>query len=66
MIHSVDVREYMKQPVSEEQAKADVAWLQEWDKRLQKANEEYPLPDDFIDYCKGRKWHLADGTVVSK
>jgi hypothetical protein len=54
MIHSVDVREDLKQPISKEQAAADVAWLQEWSKRLDEINKESPLPDDFEEYCKGQ------------
>jgi hypothetical protein len=56
----------MKKPLTKEEIAARVAWYKDWSDRLDKINEESPLPDDFEEYCKGRKWHLADGTVVSK
>jgi hypothetical protein len=32
-----------------------VAWLHDWFERVRKHEAEDPLPDDFIEYCKGRK-----------
>jgi hypothetical protein len=33
-----------------------VAWLHDFSQRMRQAEKEDPLPDDFIDYCKGRKF----------
>jgi hypothetical protein len=33
-----------------------VAALRKIAARIDKHNKESPVPDDFIDYCKGRKW----------
>jgi hypothetical protein len=32
-----------------------VAWRKRWNEELHQANLESPLPDDFIEYVKGRK-----------
>jgi hypothetical protein len=31
------------------------AWLDDFSQRMRQAEKEDPLPDDFIEYCKGRK-----------
>jgi hypothetical protein len=38
-----------------EEIAADIAWLHDWFEQVRKHEEEDPLPDDFIEYCKGRK-----------
>jgi hypothetical protein len=33
----------------------DIAWNNAFFEEMQKLEAEDPLPDDFIEYCKGRK-----------
>jgi predicted HD phosphohydrolase len=47
---------YMKHEFTQEETAARVARMKAWDEELHQANLESPLPDDFIDYCKGRKF----------
>jgi hypothetical protein len=47
---------YMKHEFSQEETDERVAWFKQWNEELHQANLESPLPDDFIDYCKGRKF----------
>jgi hypothetical protein len=53
---SVDVKEYLNRPLTDEEVKARVAWYHDWSKRLDDANREAPLPVDIMDYCEGRKF----------
>jgi hypothetical protein len=32
-----------------------LAWLEDFHQRMRQHEAEDPLPDDFIEYCKGRK-----------
>jgi hypothetical protein len=48
---------YLKREITREESNERVAWYRQWCKQLDKHNAESPLPDDFIDYCKGRKLH---------
>jgi hypothetical protein len=50
---------YMKREITQEEIDERVAWYRKWCEELDKANAESPLPDDFIDYCKGRKTLLV-------
>jgi hypothetical protein len=56
---SVDVRVHMKREITQEEIDKRVAHMKVWDEELRKANEESPLPDDFIEYVKGRKFRQA-------
>jgi hypothetical protein len=56
---SVNVEEYMKREITQVEINARVARRKQWCKDLDKANAKSPLPDDFIDYCKGRKFRQA-------
>jgi hypothetical protein len=49
----------LKHEFTQEEIAERVAWRKRWNEELAKANEESPLPDDFIDYCKGRKFFQA-------
>jgi hypothetical protein len=50
---------YMSHEFTPDEIAERVAWFKQWDEELRQANEESPLPDDFIDYCKGRKFRQA-------
>jgi hypothetical protein len=65
---SVNVEEYLKREITQEEIDKRVAHFDWVCAELDKANAESPLPDDFIDYCKGRKFFrqvaaLPVGTV---
>jgi hypothetical protein len=47
-------QERMRMRTPEEIA-ADIARLDDWFAQVRKHEAEDPLPDDFIEYCKGRK-----------
>jgi hypothetical protein len=53
------VEEYLKHELTQEEIAERVAWHKRWCEKLDKHNEESPLPDDFIDYVKGRKFRQA-------
>jgi hypothetical protein len=53
---SVNVEEYMKREFTQEQADARLAHYDWVCEEIRKDELENPLPDDFIDYCKGRKF----------
>jgi hypothetical protein len=53
---SVNVREHMKREITQEEIDARVAHFRWVCDELDKANEESPLPDDFMEYVKGRKF----------
>jgi hypothetical protein len=57
---SVNVEEYLKREITQEEIDERVAWSKRWDEELRQANLEYPLPDDFIEYVKGRKTLLVE------
>jgi hypothetical protein len=38
-----------------EEIAADIAWNNAFFEEMRKHEAEDPLPDDFIEYCKGRK-----------
>jgi hypothetical protein len=38
-----------------EEIAVDIAWLEDWFEQVRQDEAENPLPDDFIEYCKGRK-----------
>jgi hypothetical protein len=60
---SVNVIEHMKREITQEEIDERMAWMKEWDEELRKANEESPLPDDFMEYVKGRKTLLVATSV---
>jgi hypothetical protein len=47
---------YMKREITDEERDARLAHFDLVHEELDKTNAESPLPDDFIDYCKGRKF----------
>jgi hypothetical protein len=55
----VEFEAYLKHEFTQEEVDERVAWFKQWDEELRKANEESPLPDDFIEYVKGRKFRQA-------
>jgi hypothetical protein len=61
----VNVAEDMKRPVTQSEIDAKLAWFRDWNRRVDEAARTDPLPDDIMDYCEGKKWKLADGTVVT-
>jgi hypothetical protein len=61
----VNVAEDLKRKMTQSEVDAKLAWLQDWGKRVDEAARTDPLPDDIMDYCEGKKWRLADGTVVT-
>jgi hypothetical protein len=58
-MRSVNVEEYLKREITQEEINERVAWRKQWCEDLDKANAESPLPDDFIEYVKGRKFRQA-------
>jgi hypothetical protein len=50
---------YLKHEFTQEEIDERVAWNKQWCEDLHQANLESPLPDDFIDYVKGRKFRQA-------
>jgi hypothetical protein len=56
---SVNVEEDMKREITQEEINERVAWRKRWNEELAIANAESPLPDDFIEYVKGRKFRQA-------
>jgi hypothetical protein len=60
---SVDVREHMNWEITQEEFNERVAWMKVRDEELRIANEKSPLPDDFIEYVKGRKTLLTAASV---
>jgi hypothetical protein len=56
---SVDVEEHMKRVVTKEEHDAKMAHFRWVCEEFDKANAESPLPDDIMDYVKGRKWTQA-------
>jgi hypothetical protein len=59
MVKSVDVEEDLKRKLTREEIDEAVADLRRINAEFDKANLEYPLPDDFIEYVKGRKTLLT-------
>jgi hypothetical protein len=51
-----EFRAYLKREITQEEIDERVAWNKQWSEKLHQANLESPLPDDFIDYVKGRKF----------
>jgi hypothetical protein len=49
-INMKDVR-----PLTDEEAAEQVAFFDRITAAIWKSEDEDPLPEDFIDYCKGRK-----------
>jgi hypothetical protein len=49
-INMKDVR-----PLTKEEIADRVAFTKRLTASFRKLQKEYPLPDDFLDYCKGRK-----------
>jgi hypothetical protein len=62
---AVNVKEYLSHKMTQSEIDAKLAWLRDWGRRVDEANRTDPLPDDIMDYCEGKKWRLADGTVVT-
>jgi hypothetical protein len=56
---SVNVEEYLKRVITQEEHDARMAHMKVWDEELRIANEMSPLPEDFMEYVKGRKTMLG-------
>jgi hypothetical protein len=54
---------YMKHEFTQEEVAERVADIKRIHAEIHKAEMEDPLPDDFIDYCKGRKFPMAEMSV---
>jgi hypothetical protein len=52
----VEFEAYLKREITQEEADARLAHFRWVCDELDKANAESPLPDDIMDYVKGRKW----------
>jgi hypothetical protein len=50
---------WRKREITQEEVDERRARLQKLSEELHQANLESPLPDDFIDYVKGRKFRQA-------
>jgi hypothetical protein len=57
---SVNMEEDLKREITQEEADARLAHFRLVCAELDKANAESPLPDDFIEYVKGRKTLLTE------
>jgi hypothetical protein len=57
---SVNVEEYLKHEFTKEEAAERLAGFRRLCEEIHKAEMEDPLPDDFIEYVKGRKTLLTD------
>jgi hypothetical protein len=53
----------MKREITQEEIDARVAHMKVWDEELRIANEKSPLPDDFMEYVKGRKTMLTEDSI---
>jgi hypothetical protein len=53
---SVNMEEDLKREITQEEVDERLADIKRIHAELRKANEESPLPDDFIEYVKGRKF----------
>jgi hypothetical protein len=51
----VDVEEYLKHEVTEEEAKANAEWFRQWCKRVDEDNKEYPIDEDFEEFQRKYK-----------
>jgi hypothetical protein len=61
---SVNVEEYLKHEFTQEEHEARMAHFRWVCDELDKANAESPLPDDFMEYVKGRKTLLTEADLV--
>jgi hypothetical protein len=56
---SVNVEEYLKHEFTQEEHDERVADMRRIGEEIRQAALEDPLPDDFIEYVKGRKFRQA-------
>jgi hypothetical protein len=60
---SVNVEEDLKREITQEEADERLAHFRWVCEEIHKAEMEDPLPDDFIEYVKGRKTMLTADSV---
>ncbi|MDR3302298.1 MAG: hypothetical protein LBT01_07210 [Spirochaetaceae bacterium] len=60
----VNVEEYLKHEFTPEETAERVADIRRIHAEIHQAELEDPLPDDFIEYCKGRKFRPKDVDLV--
>jgi hypothetical protein len=56
---SVNVEEYLKRVITQEEHDEIMADIRRIGEEIHQAELEDPLPDDFIEYVKGRKFRQA-------
>jgi hypothetical protein len=61
---SVNVEEYLKREVTQEEHDEMMADIRRIGEEIRLAELEDPLPDDFIEYVKGRKTKLVEADLV--
>ncbi|MDR3302297.1 MAG: hypothetical protein LBT01_07205 [Spirochaetaceae bacterium] len=61
---SVNMEEYLKHEFTAEENAERVAWFRRHCEEIRKAQLEDPLPDDFMEYVKGRKTDLVEADLV--
>jgi hypothetical protein len=54
-MRTVNVEEYLKHEITDEEAKADVEWFDQWCKRVDEANRLEPLDEDFEEFQRNYK-----------
>jgi hypothetical protein len=59
----VNVEEYLKREITDEEHDEIMADIRRIHAEIHQAELEDPLPDDFIEYCKGRKFRPTDVSV---
>jgi hypothetical protein len=55
VMREVNVEEYLKHEVTDEEAKANAEWFKQWCKEADKANQEEPLDEDFEEFQRKYK-----------
>jgi hypothetical protein len=55
----VNVREYLKHEFTPQEIAERIAFMEDWDKRLEQANKESPLPDDIMNTVDPPNRHMA-------
>jgi hypothetical protein len=55
---------YMNREITQKEIDERLADIRRIHAEISKAEQEDPLPDDFIDYCKGRKFRQVPFTLA--
>jgi hypothetical protein len=61
---SVNVEEYLKREITQEEHDEIMTDIRRIGEEIRLAELEDPLPDDFIEYVKGRKTKLVEADLV--